>query len=585
MLIFLKSNGEANDVITVPRKERVLARDTAAYKRIADGAWVIVPWYGIKADPAAFGKWLLGVAAADAVCVALVKRATSTWGVDFSIKDGGEFAASDVQAHYLKLLKVWLSPLSGNLEHLTAHRATPEQQYARLWSKYKLDETTLSDLATLPFFADLKVAGRRDRIQIYRNVTEAARALVGEVTSWPSRMVEKIAVLSLMRSPSLIDCQLQMLQAVAKGVRDNSISFNCENWEYLSYYLRKVPAEGALERRNDKRHGTLLKWQSIAEPRVHGALQDALNDAGIKPPVLDEKVLNDFKGLAGGEEYRRWRKLPPVVRYQVLISDLPRFLGGKHESDHVRVEFKNDPFKDLPDNLWTYSSWETEMYKHKIATPHAPGKEFPFAATWSRNEFCPNVVSSRLMLAPLYAGTSGHNQGRILAWRALAKQLGALADIPLGLVISAGYSVLWRMYYDKRVSGFHTMFETFQGTHMDDQVRDLSGMPVSPEDVAWSAVLNASPSGKTDVKAFWSECIRIFGRSGWLFHRELKAALAKARQDALDAFPGAVIPRWSTTDNVDDTAPDVNVWSEAENQEVLNDYANWEGLAELPTSY
>lgn len=568
MLIFLRSSAVTNAVITTALDEVTVASYTTQYPKLGDGVRTLIPWYSIDADPMDFGRRLLRVAAADRVCLALIARATTTWGVDFSIRDDA-FVTADVQKHYVKQLKIWLSPLSGNLNSRNAHRATVDEQYARLWNGYGLSQATLRLLAASDFFKDLNVAGRRDRIQIYRNVTEAARALVGEVTSWPSRTIEKIAVLSLLRSPGLAAYQLQMLEAVANAFTANTIVPTYRMWEYLPYYLRGAPLEAVGE--------------DVARPRVLGAIHDALDDSAATRASVNRGAVDTFKGLAGGTEYRRWRLLPPVVRYQVLISDLARILpGGKHASNHWRVSFGAPQLNGLPDNIGGYGGWVAAMSQHDSATPHDPGKAFPFAAGWSRNELCPNVVSSRLMLAPLYAGTSGHNQGRILAWLNLVGTLPALANVPLGLVISAGYSVLWRLYYDKRVSGFHTLFETFQGTHADATVRNLGAVARPAEDAAWSAILASSLTGQTNVRTFWTECIRLFGRRGPSFHRELKAATASARQAALEACPGAVIPRWNTTGDVDRTAPEVDVWTPEQNAAVLREYAEWRRLAENP---
>lgn len=560
MLIFLRSSGETNDVITTPLSDVIFldktTRYTAKFKKLPVDARAIVPWYSLDADPMDFGKRLLREAAKDKVCEALTARASEVWGIDFSIQ-GEAFAEKEVQAHYVKLLKVWLSPLSGSIGNRTAHRATvdgPDGQYERVWKKLDLDKKSLSDLEALDFFKELKVAGRRDRSQIYRNVTEAARALVGEVTSWPSRSIEKLAVLSLLRSDALAAYQQQILQAAALALSDNSRTPapTFKQWEYLPYYLRGKPLE-----RTD---------EDTARPRVLGALYDALGGATAKEGSDDRKFVDAFKLLNGGNEYRRWRLLPPVVRNQVLISDLPRIMfDGKLESEHWRIQFKESALKTLSGKSVGIGSWEVKMKQHPSAVPHEPGHGprdiFPFASGWSRNELCPNVVSSRLMLAPLYAGTSGHNQGRILAWLKLAESVKALEAIPLGLVISAGYSVLWRLYYDKRVSGFHTLFETFQGTHVDRTVRDLRHHPRPAEDAVWSAVLAASPEGRTDVFAFWSECIKLFGQKGWAVVASLKSELTKSREAAMAAFPGTVIPRWSTTDDVDATAPEVETWA------------------------
>ncbi|MFY2559736.1 hypothetical protein ACN469_19020 [Corallococcus terminator] len=566
MLIFLRSNAQADAVITTANPTILLADYAATYPRLGNGVRVVVPWYSIDADPVAFGRRLLTVAATDPVCLALIDRATTVWGLDFSV-NAGAFVTEEVQNKYLKLLKVWLSPLSGNLGSRNAHRSDVDEQYARLWSLHGLNQGTLRNLVLLPFFSELNVAGRRDRIQIYRNVTEAARALVGEVTTWPSRTIEKISVLSLLRSPGLGALQRRMLSIVATGLANGDIAANYTMWEYLPYYLRGVPLEPT--------------DTGTAQPRVLGALHDCLNDALDTRAVADQGLIGAFQALAGGAEYRRWRMLPPVARYQVLISDLARILpGGKQHSPHIRVEFDPITLGGLPGNIAGYDGWPVAMRVHAGATPHDPGQAFPFSTGWTRNEYCSNVVSSRLMLAPLYAGTSGHNQGRIRAWLSFVPTLPGLANIPLGLVISAGYSVLWRLYYDKRVSGFHTLFETFQGSHADDTVRDLSAIPQFAGDDVWNAALNRSRSGRTQVRSFWRDCLALYMRQGRNLGRELKVQAAQARQLVLQACPGAVIPRWNTTGDVDRTGTEVDVWAGDRNEEVLREYEVWRRLTE-----
>jgi len=572
MLIFLRSDTQGDNVITTAMVDIVVAetqqsRYTNRFAAIAAAHVVIVPWYELDDDPEVFGRRVLTIAAADPVCVAILARATTVWGVDFAI-EGNAFRTREVQAHYLKQLKIWLSPLSGNLGHRDAHRSDVDAQYARLWQQHGLDRAELRRIAALEFFRSVNVAGRRDRIQIYRNIREAARALIGEVTSWPSRAIEKIAMFSLLHSPGLAALQRQMLDAVATAVANNTLQLGCTRWEYLPYYLRGVPLEVVAD--------------GVARPRVLGALHDCLHDGDDTRAHVDDGLRDAFIALAGGAEYRRWRLLPAVVRNQVLISDLARIVpGGPQNRPHQRMEYGLAGLQNLP-TLDGFAGWPVTMVAQPRATPHDPGHQFPHAAGWSRNELCPNVISSRLLLAPLYAGTSGHNQGRILTWTNLAATIPALNAVPLGIVISAGYSVLWRIYYDKRVSGFHTMFETFQGSHVDLAARDLSARPRIAGDVMWNAVLDCSVDGRANMRDLWGACLRLFGRRGAQFARLLKLDAARAREAALAACPGAVIPRWNTTGDVNRTGPEVDVWAPAQNQAVIREYEAWLELVRAP---
>ncbi|MCY0995733.1 hypothetical protein OWM54_01140 [Myxococcus sp. MISCRS1] len=567
MILFLRSSAEANSVITTPAGGIVVARATAKYAQLARGVRVIVPWYELQPDPEKFGQMLLQVAAGDPVCRALLERAGQVWGMDFSLH-AGAFRAANVQKHYLKQLQIWLSPLSGNLGHRDAHRPTVDEQFVRMWQGYGLKKKDLDAVAALPFFQTLKVGGRRDRIQFYRNVTEAARALIGEVTSWPSRNIEKISMLYLLGSPGLANQQRAMLAAVVRAMTQaqGPLQLDYKMWEYLPYYLRGKPGE-------DTDAGT-------AQPRVLGAIHHCLSESPATQALASAQALAAFRALDGGKEFNRWQLLPPVVRCQVVLSDLARMFPWRGSNGrHQRFEFAQDRLAGLP-SLAGFGAWGATMEAHAEPTPHDPGRDFPHAAGWTRHEFCPNVVSSRLLLAPLYAGTSGHTQGRISAWTQFAQRYQGLAAVPIGVVISVGYSVLWRLYYDKRTTSFHTLFEAIQGSHADATVRDLRAVAPIDGDILWNIVLASAPTGKIDVRGFWNTCVNSFTSPGPFLPRQLKIELSKARTFVTKACPGSVIPRWSRTENADATGSAVAVWDDNQNLDAFREEEVWKFLVE-----
>ncbi|MFY1828303.1 hypothetical protein ACN47A_20435 [Myxococcus fulvus] len=567
MILFLRSNAEANGVITTPAADIVVERARSKYPQLARGARVVVPWYQLQPDPEKFSQLLLDVAAADPVCRALLDRATQVWGMDFGI-EARAFRAANVQRHYLKQLQIWLSPLSGNLEHKDAHRPTVEAQYNRLWRKYGLAQADLNAVAALPFFKTLKVGGRRDRIQIYRNVTEAARALIGEVTSWPSRTIEKISTLYLLSSPGLAAYQRAMLAAVVLAMRraQSPLQLNYKSWEYLPYYLRGKPGEAT--------------DADTARPRVLGALHQCLSEFPDTRALASAPEIDAFRALDGGREFNRWQLLPPVVRCQILLSDLSRMFPFRvHNGRHARFEFAPARLAGLP-SLAGFAAWGSTMEAHAEATPHDPGHDFPHAAGWTRHEFCPNVVSSRLLLAPLYAGTSGHTQGRVSAWKEFARLYSLIGDVPIGVVISVGYSVLWRLYYDKRTTSFHTLFEAIQGSHVDTTALDLRAVPRREGDLIWNAVLDHAPTGRIDVQGFWNRCVSLFNRPGPFLPRHLKLMISNARTAASKACPGSVIPRWSATEDADATGTAVAVWNDDQNLDAFREEEIWQFLVQ-----
>ncbi len=396
-------------------------------------------------------------------------------------------------------------------------------------------------------------------MQIYRSMTEAARAIVGEVTTWPSRQVEKLAMLRLMRSPGLMALQRRMLSVIVDERWTEKLNLTNYKkfaaWEYLPYYLR-----GKVSEKVD---------DGVAAPRVLGALHDCLAEEEDTRKYVDKSAIAAFMKLEDGKEYARWRLLPPLIRNQVMLSDLARLLPfGKQECSHVRFQFPLKALDGLP-SLVNFAGWPAEVVVHKTANPQDPGRAFPFASGWSRNEVCPSVISSRLVLAPLYAGTSGHSQGRILSWRKV--QSKNLEDVPVGLVIAAGYSVLWRLYYDKRVSGFHTLFEALQSAFVDEVYKPGKVVPFK-DDAIFDLLLKVTGPRSIDVRAFWVECLKAFGRPGPAFAAAHKVSLAEERDVTMKAFPGTVIPHWGETEDPSATAPEVAVWTGTSNRKAYDEW-------------
>lgn len=560
MLIFIKDKQDKLDVIIVPKEEILLVKENgdSSYKEHFKKINILeaVPWFSIEKDPLKFAQLLLKVASKDKVCLGVLSQAKKRWNVDFSIENG-YFSTKMVQEQYLKQLKNWLNPLSGNINRNTSHTVN-EDALKNLAKSFNLEIFDLKEVTKNKFF-DLKIEGRRDRMQVYRNITEAARAIIGEVTTWPSRQVEKMVALSLLGSEGLAFHQRIML-AEASKFEEN---FKCTMWEYLPYYLRGKVLE--------------KKDESFCKICVLGALHDCLMDDSETKKLANEKHIQSFKELNDGVEYKRWRLLPNIIRYQVMISDLARIFNfGKQDCDHSRIEADFKFLNQLPESLKNKIS--CSVRSHKSANPHDPGiPSLKFLAGWNRNEFCPNVVTSRLLLAPLYAGTSGHTQGRILTWRQLQEKGAKLKNVPVGLVIATGYAVLWRLYYDKRVSGFHTFFEALQGVNVDNKSKVEK---INKHDVIWNILADCSESGKLDVCLFWDQCLDEFGHPGRGFELTHKESLNKIRQDVMKKCPQNVILHWSKTDDTENTAPEVSVWTEEKNEnEILFIYKEWLEIA------
>lgn len=556
MLIFLIAEGQKPEVVLRPLEE-VLLDYSKVLPRLK--ALQIIPWFKLVPDPEKFAAVVLDIASADRVCLSILAEAEADSTVEHRIK-GQAFTDERLQEHYLNLLRNWLSPLSGNVgkKAVTAHDVTIHEQYEAVWKRYGLNPRELEQVAKLPFFTQRSNAGRRDRAQIYRNITEFARAIIGEITVWATRKIEKAIAYQLARSRGLADCQRRLLaQLVVQRVK-----LTCRSWEYIPYYLY-----GAAGDRVD---------EDFARVRVLGALHDALADGEDTAKLADKKHILGFTAL--GAEYARWRALPKVIRYQALISDFARIMpGGKINSDHVRIEASHKLLDGLKPGANSARGWPCKMVPHKHVNPHDPGRDFPHATGWVRNEYCPNVITSRLLLAPLYAGTSGHTQGRILAWAKLAEA----ANVPAHLIIPAGYIALWRLFYDKRVSGFHTPFETLQGAFvLPDVSVGIKGCRAFDNDAAWNMIVEHIGRG-SDLKALWLHWRDTLGARGRSRIEILNLRLAEERVATMSADVGTVVPRWSLEDNPSRTGTEVATWT-LERIERAQDRASLRLLQDAP---
>ncbi|TMO52550.1 hypothetical protein [Pseudoalteromonas phenolica] len=544
MLIFITPKAQDYNAIKQPDKE-IIRKTEIKWNPIKTP--VLVAWYEIWSEPMDFAKDVLIVAENDVVCRALLNMASEKSQIDHCIDDGA-FKEKDLQDKYLSMLRNWLSPLSGNVtkKAYTAHAADFATQYEEVWLNppFSFDEKTMAQVADLAFFKGQRNNGRRDRAQIYRNITEVARALVGEMTCWAARKAEKVLAYRLLRSPGLANCQRLMLAELVK----KNVKLKTSMWEYLPYFLYGVAGD-----RNKSAPHAELVW---------GAIYDVLKDDESTGGLADDEIWLAFKSSA--DMYRRWRELPRVVRYQTLISDIARMTNvAKIDSAHCRVQFPSAlfEFENFSPKPQVWDKKEAYVVEHKLPNPHDPGKEFPFAYNWTRNEFCPNVITARLLMAPLYAGTSGHTQGRILGWIQFLKTIESdlASKIPIHLIIPAGYFALWRLYYDKRVSGFHTPFETLQGAYVAQiQMQDTQ---VNPIDKTWTEIVHVL-GGQLRLDELWRGWMDELCPKGTARIAKLEQLLVEERAAVMNNEPGVSIPRWSGEMNPATTGTDVNPWSD-----------------------
>jgi hypothetical protein len=94
-------------------------------------------------------------------------------------------------------------------------------------------------------------------------------------------------------------------------------------------------------------------------------------------------------------------------------------------------------------------------------TAPAESANWSKAWSWNRHERHQVTKTYRYFLCPLWAGSSGHTGGGIEFW---TQALGERVRTQTSAIVCSGLFTLWRLYYDKRISGFHTLVETFEAS-------------------------------------------------------------------------------------------------------------------------
>lgn len=83
------------------------------------------------------------------------------------------------------------------------------------------------------------------------------------------------------------------------------------------------------------------------------------------------------------------------------------------------------------------------------------------AWSWNRDEYHKATTTYRTYLMPLWAGSSGHGTGTV---NFIVEQLGSEVSEMMPIIVLNGLFSFWRLYYDKRISGVHTLAETLEGS-------------------------------------------------------------------------------------------------------------------------
>lgn len=480
------------------------------------------PWKSIYDDLSIFKLAILKVASKDQICIKMVKRFQEEFRLNI---------ITDIDSPICKKLwddvfDRWSSARTGNIFKSPLPRASSGQDQISMWnsgSSY-LSKGALKDIKVI--IGDDPQRAWRDQSRIFLNVTVAARSICGEVTSSVSKRIEKIYACQLCINTTLEQNLVSLINLYMKKRHEiifkNKKNFGKKNFswcfQYLGFYL---PLLNKLS--NDK----------AREAFLNGILKNTIVNKEISLGGL-EKV--DGNRITTSLE--SWIKLPLTVRCIILINDITRLDRIKTDrGSNTRVTRYNTK----KNKVWTGSY--PQYYLPKLGK-HETG--------WTRNEYHETDIEYRVNLCSLWAGPSGHTRGNIFQWIAA---LGEDAPSHLSITIASSLFMFWRLYYDKRISGVHTLAETFEATFyrskdLDWGKWDIFGWQPMPNEDAWSVTQRAKVKSPDKIDAIdpiklmntlilWQWPNNYFNTG----YPQMKRAVNTMRNYIVEK--GYFLPRWS----------------------------------------
>ena len=531
MIFFIVPIGEKKTYVSVksPQKD-ALEWDTSGWNDLhTSGNYRIIPWNLVEgwSDPDAFLRDVLLAAQQDVVCRTMRVMSMKRFGLEpFSLdpqqplppetfEERTEKQSARGLVH--KLFYHWCNPMTGNIGNTPRPRpsTSTDQLDALMNWKSKLktqpakkvldeeDRTTIKSLMNtmskrLEDLADDEMERtRRDQVKTFHNVTEAARAFIGEVTTTIPKYVEKIFALRLAQSDELWKAQREILGAflkkIAKEDWDALINAPWEKFEYLYPFLN--PSLGA---------------------------------SGSQPPppdFIDALVVSAF-GTADLEGYKTepffealmaWEEFPPTARCTMLLNAIRKLDDAAQEKKHGHpprtpqttrarmsildlAQLKPDAFEGKPQ----FASLPS--YKVVWAAPprtHVP-EDIELLRTWNRNEYDVTEITYRVYLCPTWAGNSGHTAEALRFWLGA---LGHAAPPHTARTITCSLFMFWRLFYDKRITPVHTLVDTLEATFNKEVIIGESNHAPKKRQDHPKEKLQDRPSRLLDAFVFTESCV------------------------------------------------------------------------------
>ena len=377
----------------------------------------------------------------------------------------------------------WPHPMIGNV--LLSPGIRPQvclDQYNKNWGSfpekymYRNTKIRIEEMINNPAkvgLLPLEKSGR-DQVRICKDMTELARAVMGEISTCATKKLEKIYALELCGSEKLWEAQKQLIKAIIVA-RFEKVIISSKGGEKV--------IEGSFKDlffKQDRQPITITQYIPFYFPGV-----TEISDRKMQWTVFVQLInwsLGEDSGLECIPADCRTKelldkiepqinKLPKTIRCAMIINAIKRFeknyfiqrysLCAANESDLV----KHSEYV-IPCIIVEASGRD---FIPVLTEPQPEGKDV-LLWNWMREENHLATKTYRHYLMPLWAGSSGHTAGltefycrHLKSWTVMVKNEKGLEEVSIVAVIMSTMFTFWRLYYDKRICAVHTLAETFEG--------------------------------------------------------------------------------------------------------------------------
>lgn len=380
----------------------------------------------------------------------------------------------------------WPHPMIGNIVNSPQCRAQEYyDQYFSTWNKfpnkYMSDDTKLKIVKMIsdPSEVGLKTLDKsgRDQVRICKDWKELARAVIGEVTTYITKMLEKIYALELCLSDDLLKKQKELITKIVEFKE-----YVPEEKNNLEEYFKN-----SSKRLNEPKTLPLYFTQYINHYFINDIKHLETSEsqwyafASIINYVLGEEkislkniVLQPEQSAAIKNIIDQCEKFPPTMLCAMIFNDLRKLEQYPQPKSLIINSISCTPITDA--DYFLNCTIDGAAVKDFLPTLKFKKYESPLCAplgSWMRNEKHVSTITNRHFLMPLWAGPSGHANGLLSYYN---HYFNSIKDIKsqttdniayfensdnIARVILPSMFAFWRLYYDKRISGVHTLAETY----------------------------------------------------------------------------------------------------------------------------